>query len=291
METTLEKTKSDNGYLDKSIQEAHLELVDVKTRKLVHDTISAMIGADLLPGVHYMEIKKGNAVNRVLMKAGAEFIAKTFQLVISAIDVTTERLDNNHIDVTINTHLAHEITGKNMGVGLGSCSTLEPNFCTAFGKPVSANELPTKWNSVKKIGKKRSFVDAVITATGTSDILTQDLDDSGQFPQGKQEYSQPKQGFNDNVPPCPANSHHNVMPNQMDGADWYCRDCKAQFEEGLEQPVIIPTKIDQRGNPIEDSPPLDDSDYQRAMQMHNNNRLLIPIKIGQEVHNEPISHK
>ena len=42
------------------------------------------------------------------------------------------------------------------------------------------NEDPAdQWNTVLKIAKKRAFVDAVITATGASDMFTQDAEDFG----------------------------------------------------------------------------------------------------------------
>lgn len=46
-------------------------------------------------------------------------------------------------------------------------------------------DIPDLWNTVLKMAKKRAHVDAVITATGASDIFTQDLDPVDEKPKPK----------------------------------------------------------------------------------------------------------
>ncbi|MFZ5586114.1 MAG: hypothetical protein ACOZHQ_09315 [Thermodesulfobacteriota bacterium] len=50
------------------------------------------------------------------------------------------------------------------------------------------------YNTVKKMAKKRAFVDAVLTVTAASDIFTQDVDDLGEEPPIEAEYYEASQG-------------------------------------------------------------------------------------------------
>lgn len=64
--------------------------------------------------------------------------------------------------------LIHRETGAVVGIGVGSCSSIESKYAS---RP---NDLE---NTILKMAKKRCFVDAVLTAYALSDRFTQDLDD------------------------------------------------------------------------------------------------------------------
>ena len=59
--------------------------------------------------------------------------------------------------------------GEVVAVGLGSCNSLERKFI----KQGFAMSL----NTVLKMARKRSYVDAILSATGSSRIFTQDIEE------------------------------------------------------------------------------------------------------------------
>lgn len=69
----------------------------------------------------------------------------------------------------VRTDIVHRATGHVVGSGLGSCSTAESKYIRA---PRDAE------NTVLKMAKKRSMVDAVLSTFGLSDRFTQDIEES-----------------------------------------------------------------------------------------------------------------
>lgn len=59
-------------------------------------------------------------------------------------------------------------TGEIVGEGVGACSSLESKYCD---RPRDVE------NTILKMGKKRAFIDATLTAFGLSDEFTQDVED------------------------------------------------------------------------------------------------------------------
>jgi hypothetical protein len=64
--------------------------------------------------------------------------------------------------------LVHRASGFIVGSGVGSCSTMESKY---IDRPRDLE------NTVLKMGKKRSFIDAVLTTFGLSEQFTQDTED------------------------------------------------------------------------------------------------------------------
>ena len=64
--------------------------------------------------------------------------------------------------------LVHRASGFVVGSGVGSCSTMEAKY---IDRPRDLE------NTVLKMGKKRSFIDAVLTTFGLSEQFTQDTED------------------------------------------------------------------------------------------------------------------
>lgn len=56
-----------------------------------------------------------------------------------------------------------------MAVGLGSCNTKERRY--------QKGDFAANLNTVTKMAKKRSYVDAILTATHASGVFTQDIED------------------------------------------------------------------------------------------------------------------
>lgn len=146
-------------------------------------------------GVHYGKVPGTNG--KSLWKPGAEKLMATFRL---AGDPEVESLGEDgefHYRVKLKLTTA---SGQFVGAGIGECSSLEEKY--AWRKAVSKKEFDATpenrrrvkyksdgelqqvrtnpWdvsNTILKMAKKRAQVDAVITATGASDIFTQDIED------------------------------------------------------------------------------------------------------------------
>ncbi len=106
-----------------------------------------------------------------LYQAGAQLLAATFRLT-PRYDVETTDLEGGHRAYYIECELTTP-DGQVCGRGVGECSTMESKF-----KRPNPYDM---WTTCLKMGKKRSFVDAVITATACGDKFTQDLSDGDEL--------------------------------------------------------------------------------------------------------------
>ena len=105
----------------------------------------------------------------VLLKGGAEHLAsilglRTTSEVINRVQV----LEKNFILYEVATTV-YDVNGNILAVGLGSCNTHENKYV----KQGMANSL----NTILKMARKRSYVDAILSATGSSRIFTQDIEE------------------------------------------------------------------------------------------------------------------
>jgi hypothetical protein len=122
-----------------------------------------------------------------LWKPGAELICTLFQLGTRypKNSMLIER-ENGHFLFTLTCELFHIPSGRVVGEGVGAASTMEYRFrvqtedrYTDHGQPIKAKYTPYDfYNTVLKIAKKRAMVDAVLTASGASEIFTQDTEDN-----------------------------------------------------------------------------------------------------------------
>ena len=118
---------------------------------------------------------------------GAELICTLFQLGprYPKHSMLIER-DNGHFLFTLTCELFHIPTGRVVGEGVGAGSTMEYRYriqtedrYSDHGQPIKAKYTPFDfYNTVLKMAKKRSFVDAVLTASGASEIFTADTEDN-----------------------------------------------------------------------------------------------------------------
>lgn len=121
-------------------------------------------------GMHYGTIP-GCGNKPVLLKPGAEVIALAFQFATEYV-IDVKEFEKGNREYTVTCQLIHRPTGGRVGCGIGSCSTLEKKF----NRPNPAD----MWNTCLKMGKKRAFVDAILTCTAASDCFTQDIEESPQ---------------------------------------------------------------------------------------------------------------
>ncbi len=147
-----------------------------------------------------------------LLQPGAQKLALMFGFAAKyEIEKTIEQ--NGHREYEVTCELVNRNTNTIVGQGVGVCTTMEGKFryrSENTGEPVppeywdtrdksllggsgySPRKVKGQWyihhqvdhdnpadyyNTVKKMAKKRAFVDAVLTATAASDIFTQDIED------------------------------------------------------------------------------------------------------------------
>jgi hypothetical protein len=186
--------------------------------------VQQVMKAVMKDGEHYGTIP-GCGTKKVLLKAGAEKLALTFKF-STQFKIDIQNFENGHREYRIITTVIHIGTGKVLGEGVGSCSTMESKYryrnaaykCPKCGKEtiikgkaeygggficfakkggcgakfadndesilsqplgkIDNIDIADAYNTVLKMAKKRSLVDAILTATAASDIFTQDLEET-----------------------------------------------------------------------------------------------------------------
>lgn len=137
-----------------------------------------------------------------LFKPGAEKLCNLFSLAPEFI-VEDKSKSADEVRYLIRTRIVSSVDGSFCGEGLGECSSNEEKYrwkgarriewdhapedrrrikyVREKGKEIEILQVRTNpadvANTILKMGKKRSHVDATITATATGDMLTQDLED------------------------------------------------------------------------------------------------------------------
>lgn len=112
-----------------------------------------------------------------LWKPGAEKLCVAFRLAPNFDSVET--YDGNHLTVRSKCTLTHINSGKVIAQANAICSTKEKKYAKrkVNGKVVDNMELPDSYNTVLKMGDKRSLVACVLIGTAASSIFTQDMED------------------------------------------------------------------------------------------------------------------
>ena len=126
-------------------------LTDVVTQvNLVHSVMRQV----MKDGMHYMVIP-GCGSKPALLKPGAEKLSLTFKLrpIIGKSDVEVEKLDGNHINVTVYCHILNN-NGHELATGIGSASSLESKHRYRGGEKIGTGKpLPTQYWNLKKAGR------------------------------------------------------------------------------------------------------------------------------------------
>lgn len=196
-------------------------IVEVKAQV---DKIQSLMKDVMKEGEHYGPSFPGDK-KKNLLKPGADKLTFVFRLA-PEFEVEREDLPNGHREYRIKTILRNMASGKLVGQGLGSCSTMESKYrwrhaakkCPNCGMEAIIKgkeeygggwvcfkkkggcgstfndddstivnqetgklenpDIADVYNTILKIAKKRSYVDATITATAASDIFTQDAEDA-----------------------------------------------------------------------------------------------------------------
>lgn len=206
---------------------------DLRPMDEVNDRINkirTLMKSNMKDNVHFGKIP-GCGDKPALLKPGAEMICTLFQF-SPEFEITVAEVGGGHREYQIITTLYHTPSGLKMGQGVGSCSTMENKYRFRWentgavvpkeywdtrnksiigGESYSTRKVAGTWyvfqkieydnpadyyNTCLKMAKKRSLVDAVITATGVSELFTQDIEDmvesgliNGQSETEKKEYT------------------------------------------------------------------------------------------------------
>ena len=137
----------------------------IEQAKNMKQDIELFIQQVLVQDVDYGSIPKTN--KRCLYKSGAEKLCTLFGYGIRFEIISREvSAEKEYFAYEIKATLFDSQTGQIVAEGVGSCNSKEKKYLkmTAFDAA----------NTVLKMAKKRSFVDAVLTATASSDMFTQD---------------------------------------------------------------------------------------------------------------------
>ena len=142
----------------------------------ITEDIETIIGKYLRPNQDYAVIP--HTTKPTLLKGGAEKLASIFGFTTSCTIVN--RIEHFDYDNPATSFVQYEAKvivynrdGDAVAEGYGSCNSSESKFL----KQPFANRI----NTVLKIGKKRAYVDAILTATSASGIFTQDMEDIANF--------------------------------------------------------------------------------------------------------------
>jgi len=176
-------------------------LTDMRNRlsvvkRFFHDVMEQDVDYGVIPGTQ----------KPTLLKPGAEKLCEFYGY---AIQVETEREDKDRetgfYDCSVKVRLASRRTGELVAEGVGEANTMESRyryrwvFERDLSEGTDKGQLKTKrvrtkkgwatmyrvenddpwslWNTIKKMAKKRGIVDAALSATRSSGLFTQDLED------------------------------------------------------------------------------------------------------------------
>ncbi|MHB8064564.1 MAG: hypothetical protein ACYDG2_18345 [Ruminiclostridium sp.] len=132
------------------------------------DTLKKFVNELMMPGIDYGLVPGINKFT--LLKSGAEKIADAYGL-SKRVEVTNRLEDwsRNIFHYEVKVILISKSTGTIEAEGIGGCNSKESAYKEQSGHDVI--------NTILKMAKKRAFIDAVLTATRSSDLFTQDVEE------------------------------------------------------------------------------------------------------------------
>ena len=235
--------------------------------------IQSVMGKVMKEGEHFGVIP-GTGNKPSLLKPGAEKLSMTFRMA-PEYDIQAIDMGGDHREYEIVCRLSTIQTGIFLGSGVGNCNTKESKYRYRSentgesvpkkywenrdpdllgGKQFRAKKKDKKWviceqvehdnpadyyNTVKKMAKKRAFVDAVLTVTAASDIFTQDIEDLPHF--DKEDIQKPK-----DIPPLADQTNHVDQANRliklMNG-DETAKGLQKRYEDNLKLVASFPEKL------------------------------------------------
>ena len=193
-----------------AVQQHAGQIADVISMKA---TVQDLLKSQMQEDVHFGKIP-GTGDKPTLLKSGAEMLRMVFNLRTTCnkddVEITNE--GNGHKTYEICMHISNK-DKEIIATGLGTCSTMESKYkyrsqltdrkvpseywesrdkALLGGPQYSPKKVKGAWliservehdnpadyyNTVKKMAKKRAMADGILTATCSSDLFTQDLED------------------------------------------------------------------------------------------------------------------
>ena len=137
----------------------------------------------MVDGVDYGSLP--NTDKRCLFKSGAEKLCDIFGF-SKKIDIISrvEDFEKGIFHYEVKAILINKRSGIIEAEGVGSCNNMEKKY--------KSQDAYSVVNTILKMAKKRAFVDAVLSATRSSDIFTQDIEDDGSY-EGQKSTPRPKE--------------------------------------------------------------------------------------------------
>ena len=131
--------------------------------------IEAIVAEHLKAGIDYNTIPGFAGRKPALLKSGAEVLCSVFGFstqseVINRVMVLEKNFMLYEVATTV-----YDAEGNIRAIGIGSCNSHEKKYL----KQGFAASL----NTILKMARKRSYVDAILSATGSSRIFTQDIEE------------------------------------------------------------------------------------------------------------------
>jgi len=147
---------------------------ELNQRLEVYDTVRVAAIERMKEGVDFGVIPGTN--KPTLLKPGAEKLCNFFGYSVETVTDTSEiDPERNYAYFHCVTRLCRQATGQFVASGVGSVNSREKKYKKQLMK-VDA-DIYDLLNTLEKMASKRSLIDAVLRATGLSDIYTQDLED------------------------------------------------------------------------------------------------------------------
>jgi hypothetical protein len=134
----------------------------------MYDKLNNFVKNSLIEGQHYGKVP--GASKPSLFKGGAELINKEAQI-IADFEIIADKVDfeTPFFAYAFKCSLYRE--GMKVSEGYGACNSKERKYLS------DRTDKFFLYNTIMKMAKKRSYVDATVTAWGLSGILTQDMED------------------------------------------------------------------------------------------------------------------
>lgn len=206
---------------DVVVHETSRSASDIRAQvNLIQEVMKAVMQKD-----QHFGVVPGCGNKPTLLKPGAEKLMMTFRL---AVDPQVEDLSaNGERRFRVITRVTSQTSAMFLGSGVGECSSDEEKYkwreavCMAEYEAADATVKRIKYrrdgstinqvrtnpadvaNTILKMAKKRSLVDAVLTVTGASDIFTQDIEDMPEEIRngdGGHRQAAPRQDFSPDTP-------------------------------------------------------------------------------------------
>ena len=151
-----------------NVSENKTDTRNVSPIQPVKNEVEELIAENLRPGIDYNTIP-GCGKKPVLLKAGAEHLASLFGFSsTSSIIHRVEDYKNLFVLYEVET-MVFDSAGNIKATGIGSCNSKERKY--------QRTDFAGNLNTILKMAKKRSYVDAILTATHSSGTFTQDMED------------------------------------------------------------------------------------------------------------------